>query len=302
MTTITKTYVFKLPVTMKEFAKGQRYAVCKMTTNDVSIINMNKSTEEDKITYETRKELNLAGILPSCVKKVLNEDAFVVEEYSRTIETILVTQDGVAGLQMHDVSKFKQSDKIIEREEMLNKFKEKDGDIQTERDKTINIIEDEDKGKDVEGENEHVVEVRNVVDSILKDLSCSDLGQVSFTKYKNKYFNEKKFQMSIETKSSRKEDFGGEGRDDKNYEKFDYSKKKVGGHDEFLYVYKTVKISVNSFGLGWIAKKINQGLKDQLIDFMTNTLQWYDDWSKMSEEELSELEKVTFKKLVKKLK
>ncbi|ORD96767.1 hypothetical protein HERIO_1309 [Hepatospora eriocheir] len=134
------------------------------------------------------------------------------------------------------------------------------------------------------------------------------------TVYKNKYYSEKSFRITITTKVNTDPNYKVEDSHVKEIDfrtlKSDISLLNVGSRDytgdwhgkfPVIYVYKTVEIEVNVFGLGWVSSKINKGLSEQLLEFQTNLIKWYDEWKNLSDDELEELENDMIKKFYKKI-
>jgi hypothetical protein len=309
MTKIAKTYKFVLPLSMDEFSRGQRYTVCKMTNEQVQILHFKRSNEKDKTILESKKELNLGGMLPRIVQKVLPREAYVVEEYSRSVDVIILEDDTKQMLHIHEKSKMQQNDNLIRNEQVINEV-EKDGTIKIEKEKLINTKD----GELIDKHNclEEMVGKKKAEELInnhkMNDFSKDDPSHECLSQYKNLYYDEKTFKMSIETKITQKSDYsvGGVEIENVDFRVSDSNLKQYGSeyekrHPQYVYVYKTLRVEVNKFGLGWIASEVAKGLRNQLAEFQSNIVEWREEWKNFKDEQLEEMENLMVQKYIKRL-
>lgn len=226
MTIVKKIYRIKLPLNLDEYRRGIRYAISKMTTDEVTYIQFNRKIENNIIKTESRKFISLEKRMPYLVKKSLPAKALLQEEYSTTIELI--------------------------NGEPTN---------------------------DLDGHTTHTI-------------------------YKNQYFDENTFKMTVEAKVCKNANFNFNNSDIK-IEDIDfrtYFKKpliKVDNRDysgnfeeryNIVYVYKYIEIEINSTLFGWMCKKIAESLRDTIVELQHVILCDYNSWTKMNETELENYE------------
>jgi hypothetical protein len=86
MTTKIREYAIKIPFTLQDYRRGQRYVLAKYTTDEVIILENKQRKEDKKVISECKKILNLKKRLPSILTSVLNEKSLLLDEYSINID------------------------------------------------------------------------------------------------------------------------------------------------------------------------------------------------------------------------
>lgn len=339
MTTKTRIYSIKLPFTIKEWRKGSRYILTKLTTNEVKIVYHNTKASGSFLETSTHKVLDVKNKMPYIIGKLIPDDACVVDEFSTSIDSIVVSLDGPGGnntkAQAYNIKTCAKN-----KDGILEKVKAEKGGIIKEKDmkglenqlENININEkaDDEKsnsdgakinvlGKDGEKLkiNDEIAE--NLGKDILKIMAkCQNSGDDehvnhAITIYKNRYFDTKTFSLQVKTHASTKvqknvfeldKDFKELEIDFRTYNKKDLTK--VGDRDytnwesEYpcINLYKLVDVSVNSFGMGWVASEVDKFIRNLLVDVQQKIIKSYDEWKDLTEEDLKTLEDEMIQKFI----
>lgn len=235
MTVVKKIYRIKLPLNLDEYRRGIRYAISKMTTDEITYIQFNRKFENNIIRTESRKFISLEKRMPYLVKKSLPTKALLQEEYSVTMELV--------------------------------------------------------NGQPTDNLD----------------------GHTTHTIYKNQYFDESTFKMTVEAKVCGNDNFNFNNPDIK-IEDIDFRTYfktpliKVNDRDysgnfeekyNTVYIYKYIEIEINSTLFGWMCKKIAESLRDTIVELQHVILRDYDSWTKMSETELENYENKIIKQFSK---
>lgn len=296
MTNRVRLYKIRVPFTISEWRKGQRYILTKLTTSDVQIV-YHKTRKEDKtLITETHKILDVKNKIPYIIKKVIPDDACIVDEFSTNVEALSIDISTEKGKQVYNIETH-----IENKDGILAKL-------------DVNRTEIVDKTK--ENNEDYKVNIKNVNFTENDNSSIESLHSCT-TSYKNRHFDEKTFILHIKTKISNKdiENIFGmetapkeEAIDFRSFNKKDI--KKVGERDysgewserlPSIYVYKLIDVSINSFGFGWITKDIDKHVRNMLVDVQQQIIETYDEWKNLSEEELVKLEKEMIQKFIVKI-
>lgn len=75
-------YIFKLPYTPAQYRKGQRYLLATNKRDNVTLVSSNVEKEDGVLTLHTHKRIDANTGMPAILKRVLNRDALLVNEYS----------------------------------------------------------------------------------------------------------------------------------------------------------------------------------------------------------------------------
>ena len=143
MTTKIREYIIKVPFTIDEWRKGQRYVLAKQTTDEVTIVKTNQRKENNKIITEYHKVLNISKRLPSLIMKVIDSKSLLIDEFSVNIDEIrseedddidvLVTDKEIAEdkgtLEKMSIVKTQEVENPSEIEESLNGKNFKNGEV-----------------------------------------------------------------------------------------------------------------------------------------------------------------------------
>lgn len=291
MTTKTKVYKIKVPLTLQEWRKGSRYILTKLTTSEVQIVYHTTESSGGEITTKTHKILDVKQKIPYIIRKLIPDTACIVDEFSTNIDSVMVTLTDPAGntetAQVYNVeTKLKNKEGLLEaidtvREDVVVPDRIAD---QLEN---INLNEERKDGAPGRGGAEKMVN------------HCT-------TVYKNRYFDAKTFSLEVRTAGTHvlkenifdldkafKEEF-------LDFRTCNHAKiARVGERDysgdwESSYpctiIYKLVDVSVNSFGLGWVAAEVDRMIRNLLVSVQQKIIQSYDDWVHLSEKEISDLE------------
>jgi len=276
MTTKVREYITKVPFSVHEWRKGQRYVLAKYTTEDVQIIGIKKRQEEDKLVTESHKILSMGKWLPGVVKKILNENALLVEEFATNID---VFAKGTVATKERIRTDGLLKEMKVEKEQRVKGKVEDPGEI-----------ESKDVGKDTD---------KKVTVSVSKGTpsEASTVLSTCDTSYVNKYYDANTFTLTVKTAVKDVEEKGGVfGTDPEKVQVFDLSKGREG-----CYVYKLITVTINSLVLGWIAERIKNSVRDMLGKFHEKVIETEDEWKDMKEEELVKLEEEMIKKFLKRV-
>ena len=85
-------YIIKMPYSVSEWRKAQRYVLAKYTTEEVTIIKHQKTKDENMTKTETHKFINIVKRLPSVIGKVIGGKAFCIDEYSTNLDLAFVVK------------------------------------------------------------------------------------------------------------------------------------------------------------------------------------------------------------------
>lgn len=288
MTTKVREYKIKMPYSIAEWRKGQRYVVAKYTTDEVQVVNMKKRMEHKSIITETHKMLDLSKRLPGMVKKVLSGSALCVDEYSTNVDVLSFPSDG-------------SEREIMVREETLKNKSGLLGEMAVTETKELKDLHNKkdplaelDSGNFVSGSERNVsVNPRGVEHETGEGENCSKCE----TRYVNKYYDVNTFNLSVKTHVKR--------ADEKNVfnlpegfksQEFDLTKGRTGSS---VVVFKLVEVTINSTFFGWIAESIKNMMRDMLVKFQEKMVETEGEWINISEEELTKLEEEMMQKFMK---
>lgn len=286
MTTAKRIYKIKLPLTLEEYRRGIRFAICKFTTEEVTFFKFSRDKKLNQITTESHKLLNIGERMPYVVKKVVPTAAYMVEEFSTNIDTVTVEKDNTTFTHFHQVTQAEgENHQVMGEETVIENVHTADGQEFTKTDtKQMTLPE-------------------------LKEIHM-DCGHTTFTSYKNRHFDEKTFRMQVNTKVVKNGNYVFDDTDAK-VEEIDFrivGKEKLekvadrdysGDYSEkfpCIYVYKHIEIEINQFGIGWVSKEVLKILRDNIAELQQDVVRHYSEWSKMTEEELDEYENKTIEK------
>ena len=286
MTHIVKKYKIKLPFTVDEWRKGQRYALVKLSNDDMTILTHKQNVNDLYKITETHKVLNLKKKMPTIIKKLIPEQACFVDEYSITIE--------------------KTNNKKIEHlkineEAHIDEGVIKEVKIQENIFKAINHCISDPKSL------EHLENLKSTKLPTLKSSGGSTL-------YLNKYFDKNTFILTVDTlidSEDKKNIFNIEKKyqsenidfrtfkqanifkiGDRNYEE-DWESKYPA-----IYLYKKIDVNINSFLLGRVAYEVESTLIGIIVDAIQLVIREYDNWKNLTEEQLVEMESELLKKYI----
>lgn len=320
MTTKIREYVTKMPYSVHDWRKGQRYVLAKYTTDDVEIIGIKKRQEEGKVITESHKLLSMGKWLPMVVKKILNENALLVEEFSTNIDVLdngvlkvekrVKAQDGM--LDEMKVEKTQEAKKVKDIGELEIKDVKEDMDkrIIVALDKVVKNIKNssDDKESSTSKSTESVKSVKSAksvkssksaesVKSIksLKSNNNLTLESACETSYINKYYDVGTFSLTIKTIVKDEKIESPFGTDPDKVQSFDLSSGKDG-----CFLYRLITVTVNSMMLGWIADRVKNSVRDMLGKFHEKVIETENEWKEIKEEDLIKLEEEMIKKFVKK--
>ncbi|KAI5149416.1 hypothetical protein ENBRE01_0888 [Enteropsectra breve] len=270
MSTKKKILKIEIPFTLQEYRKGSRYILTKLTTSEVQIVYHRKSEENGNKSIATHKVMNVQKKVPYVIRKLIPDDACVVDEFSTHMEIYkVVTED--------------------------NEIK--------------NVKKIDARAVNAEGELA-AVDVRKIsvtsLDESKKDEEDNGSMHSGTTYYKNRYFDEKTFSLYIKTlatKKARENPF--ELEEPLKIDSLDF---RTAGKRELMsagdrdysgdwqknypvsILYKSLEVSVNKFGMGWIAGEIEKHLQNMLLDVQKQIIESYDEWKDLSEEDLCKME------------
>lgn len=285
-------YRTKVPYTVSKWRKGQRYVLAKYTTDDIQILDIEKMVESDSIVTKSHKILNMSKWLPGVIKKIMNENAMFVEEFSTNVDVIKLPATSQESEKEIVVTQKKIKTKGVLKEiDMTKTQKVKDGHISSE------------PLKDIESSNLEDFETKRTSLSIGNRAT----GQVSSgeseffsssceTSYVNKHYDASTFSLSVKTIVKTEE---GENVFQAEGSKF-YSYDLSQGKEPFCYVYKLITVSINSMIFGWVADKVKNSVRDMLNKFHERVIETEEEWKNISEEELVKLEEEMTRKFLRK--
>lgn len=296
MTTKTKEYVIKVPFTLHEWRKGQRYILAKYTTDEVTIINMKQRKEGDKIITESQKVLNLETRLPSIISKVLSSKSLLVDEFSINIDEI--KYDNMKG-KLVTKKDFAETEGLLKEMHIATEQEVKEGEGNELSSK--NLVEGElrDVNFDLRGDevNKNIKDVNdNSKDEDIKGSASSYMVSSSCeTTYVNQYYDSTTFALTVRTMAT------------KEYKENIFEQKGVtsslidytDGKEQAIYVHKLVSVTINSMMLGWMCEHVKSTIKAMLLKFQKKLIETKDEWKDISEEELIALESDMIKTFMK---
>lgn len=272
MSTKVREYKIKMPYTMADWRKGQRYVIAKYTTDEVQIIDLKRRKEQKAVITETHKMLDLSRRLPGIVKKVLSGSALCVDEYSTNVDVFTFSPCG--GSDKRKV--------VISEETMKNKDGLLDEMAVTEAKELL----------DVPDRNSHSAASGEDAEE-QKSEDCSTCE----TRYINKYYDVSTFSLSVRTHVKR-EDEGNTFNLPEGFKSqvFDLTRGRAG---DSVIVFKLVEVKINSTFFGWISGSIKNMLRDMLVKFQEKMIETEKEWKDMSEKELERLEEEMVGKFMK---
>lgn len=294
MTTKIREYRIKVPFSVHNWRKGQRYVLAKYTTEDVQIIDVKQRKENDSIITESHKVLNMSKWLPSVVKKILNENAMFVDEFSTNIDILILQSDTDPNKQVIVTTKDIKTKGLL-KEMKIEKVQEIKGDIAESKDPLKNI---ESKTlKDGEDKKINVDLSKNKKNSTKdeSDDNQSTLTSTCESTYVNKHYDSETFKLTVKTIIKNEEEESVFKVKDCKTQFYDLAKDK----ESYCYVYKLIQVTVNSMIFGWVADKIKNSVRDMLNKFHEKVIETESEWINMKEEELIKLEEEMVTKFLK---
>lgn len=272
MSTKVREYKIKMPYTMADWRKGQRYVIAKYTTDEVQIIDVKRRKEQESVITETHKMLDISKRLPGIVKKVLSGTALCVDEYSTNVDVFTFPPSGA-------------SDKreVVVSEETL---KNKDGLLDEM------AVTEAKEVRDIPDKSPHSAYSSGDAPKHTRENSST-----CETRYVNRYYDVSTFSLSVKT-HVRREDEGNIFSLPEGFKSqvFDLTRGRTG---DGVIVFKLVEVKINSTFFGWIAENIKNMLRDMLVKFQEKMIETEAEWKDMSEEELERLEEEMVRRLMK---
>lgn len=268
MSTKVREYKIKMPYTMADWRKGQRYVIAKYTTDEVRIIDLKRRREQESVITETHKALDLSKRLPGIVKKVLSGSALCVDEYSTNVDVFTLPPQGADARR-----------EVVVCEETL---KNKDG------------LLDEMAVKETK-ELHHEPDTSAADSGSTGKAACEDCSTCE-TRYVNRYYDVNTFSLSVKTQVKRADEKNIFGLPDGfKSQTFDLTKGRTG---DSVIVFKLVEATINSTFFGWIAENIKNMLRDMLVKFQEKVIETEMEWKGIGEEELVRLEEELVQKFM----
>lgn len=326
MSTKVREYKIKMPYSIADWRRAQRYVLAKYTTDEVQIVRHKKRSEDEKAITETHKVLDLSKRLPTIIRKVLSGNAAFVDEYSTNIDIVKTAK------MIKDVSSEKEIRDTMIKTEKLNisdgplqevkrqEIKELRGDNSINKNEATKGLEDpllelrsenmskdsikntdiliRDEEKIKNGENktkndgsktknaENKKEGDDNAPSNTHDSTFSE--SFSESKYVNRYYSTETFHLMVKTYVRDKDEENIFGLPDG----FKSREIDLRGDNpkNGIIVFKMVEVAVNSTFFGWIAEHIKNMMRDMLVKFQEKIIETEKEWMNISEEELMELE------------
>lgn len=290
-----KLYVIKVPFSVSELRRGSRYILTKLTTNDVQIVYHRTKKNEKVLITETHKVIDARKKIPYILKKVIPEDACVVDEFSTNIDSIAFEIKDSTKREVYNIDTQMQNKDGIVAELDVHRTE-----IISENPKTSDDADANSEDKKNSKESEININILNINEDQENLDSCT-------TTYKNRHFDKSTFSMTIKTKLRTEfienifkveKDYKTEIIDFRSYNKANLNK--VGDRDysgnweekyKSTYVYKLIDIDVNRFGFGWISGEIDKHVRNMLVDVQQKIIETYDEWKNLTEEEIVNMEK-----------
>lgn len=289
MTTKIREYIFKIPFTVDQWRKGQRYVLAKHTTDETQILDIKQRKENGTVITETRKLLDLSRRLPTVLKKLMKENALFVEEFSTNID-VVSDEDSRTYITTKNIKTgglLKEMDVTKTEEAKLDKIGSLE--MQDGTDRQVNIELSNNKAAASSGSS-----TTESVSSAASSIS-STTSSTCETSYVSKHYDTDTFSLIIKTHVKTKMEekvFSEEGK----RQVFDFTN----GKQANCYIYKLVKVTINSMIFGWVADKVKNSVRDMLSGFCTKVIETENEWKDLSEEDLVKLEQEMIKKFLKK--
>lgn len=301
MTTKTKEYIIKVPLTLHDWRRGQRYMIAKYTTDEVSILGSKQRKENGKLITESHKVLNIGKRMPSIISKVLNSKALMVEEFSVNVDEIGETTKVQNDRKKKEAQSSTNKNAVIVTEKKIN---EAEGLLKEMDVRTVQGVEK--KGSHTSYKDEKLRELavsirdKQSTESVstnkpIESISANKSNESLFstvsssceTNYVNRYYDTSTFSLSVRTIASHEYKDTIFGQEPGKSQIIDYTD----GKEPAIYVYKLVTVMVNSTFLGWICEHIKNTMKNMLLNFQKKMIDSEKEWMNLTEEELQELEK-----------
>lgn len=294
MTTKIREYVFKIPFTIDQWRKGQRYVLAKHTTDETQILDIKQRKENGALITETRKILDLSKRLPTVLKKLMKENALFVEEFSTNIDVI-----GGEDSRTYITKKSIKTDGLLKEMDVT-----KTEEAKMDRIGSMEMQDGEDRKVNLELSKDYSSKDHSSKDHSPKDYSSnmsttssvsSTTSSTCETSYVSKHYDTDTFSLTIKThvKSSMEEKvFSEEGK----RQEFDFTN----GKEAKCYIYKLLKVTINSMIFGWVTDKVKNSVRDMLNGFCLKVIESENEWKDLTEEELVKIEEEMIKKFLKK--
>ncbi|KAI4292202.1 hypothetical protein PAPHI01_1476 [Pancytospora philotis] len=323
MATKTKVYRIKVPFDAHEWRRGSRYILTKLTTEEVQIVYHTMSHGKTSVTTKTHKILDVKAKVPYIVRKLIPDSACIVDEFSTNIDSAIVTVVDPAG-NAQTGQAYNIETRVENEEGVVAEVKAtKDGVVSPENlagtvNQLGNINVNEELADCKEDGGPSRVTVKEADKSGDSEASAgnglSKLMSKCTTVYKNRYFDPATFSLEVATMAvaEPKENIfdleKAHKEEDLDFRTYNKSSLLRAGERSYegdwgerypvTYVYKCVDVSVNSFGLGWVAGEVDKMIRNLLVSVQQKIIETYDEWSKLSDEEIGELEEQMVKKFV----
>ncbi|KAI5169154.1 hypothetical protein PAEPH01_0486 [Pancytospora epiphaga] len=336
MTRKVRVYAIKLPFTLKEWRKGSRYILTKLTTSEVQIVYHTMSHDEGCITTKTHKVLDVKNKVPYIIRKLIPDTACVVDEFSTNIDSVVLKVNDPSGNsatgQVYNIEAvIENNDGAIEHidlkkegvvkpenmggieEQLVNVDANEQGEKKLEKDITVKIKDEDGDKLKLSGKGSSGKENGQSV----SEMSLNKLFNKCTTIYKNRCFDSNTFSLEVHTVGADEPHekpfdlntaYKTEWIDFRTYGKADLTK--TGSRDysgdweksfPTIIVYKCVDISVNKFGLGWVTSEVNKMIRGLLISVQQKIVESYEEWANLTEEEIKSLENEMIQKFILKI-
>lgn len=294
MTTKTRIYRTKVPFTVEEWRKGQRYVLAKYSTDEVKIIQHTFTKSDGSVITETHKEIDLSKRIPGVVRKVINGNAVTVDEYSTTVDIMCFC--GKADLvvtKQHIKTDGLLKEMNIEKVQEIKEIKHK-GDPMKDVQKD-NLEEDVDTkiGIDLSKINKQGKPCKS---HEKPKSTVSTLASTCETRYVNRQYDTNTFSLLVKTIVKEEEEENLFEEEGAKFQKYDLSE----GKEPFCYVYKLLSVTVNSMFFGWVADHVKNAIRDMINKFHEQVISTEKEWRNIKEEELVKLEEEMMQKYMKK--
>lgn len=196
MTTAKKVFRIKIPFDLESYRKGYRYSLSRFTTEEVTFLKMTREKNMNKVTTETHKLLDIGKRMPFMVRKVVPTAACLVEEFSTSVDSIRITEDGNKDsfCHFHQEAQVKQNDLNVEKERTIDTINV-DGIKHVIADEKTKLLDKEGKELPVEEAQDIVNERLNVEkNETVKNIKEKTLKNDTLSKHENelKKANDKK--------------------------------------------------------------------------------------------------------------
>lgn len=276
MATKIREYILKVPFTLDEWRKGQRYILAKYTTDEVTINKISQRKENGKLITECIKTLNISKRLPSLIMKVISSKSLLIDEFSVNIDEIKSEKNG-------DIDVMVTDKEIKGKKGLLDKMSI----VETNEVKHPGKLEENLSCKNLNtsgGVKDVKLQTR---EDDIKPKNTPVVSSSCETNYVSKYYDANTFSLTVKTMVTNQLQDNIFSQKDVKSNVIDLSN----GNSNSIYVYKLITVTVNSMLLGWICDQVKKLMKNLLIQFQEKMIATHEEWKNITEEELVELEK-----------